>query len=252
MTKAKAPLLASIDEYFDPGAHGCSKHSIAQECAVNLLDRYCQHFTGINFDPRRDGTEPRWDPDRITSSDLYAVAALSMSDFIEPKNLERLRKAFFDDHALSVFCGVAGCAAHLHCILKRVPADSSIFSPTAARDLSTLTTLWDEVQGRTKLPPCSLLVNRNILGTAGLSKLLARKRSALAPIIDSVALARVKRANRGASPASNWSFMMTEFQGSASLVANINAVQTTSTVPPWVTELRIVDIVVWMRDQYGC
>ncbi|MGC2175405.1 MAG: hypothetical protein WA614_08080, partial [Acidimicrobiales bacterium] len=54
------------------------------------------------------------------------------------------------------------------------------------------------------------------------------------------------------APGSYWTFTKDEIQGSATLATNVDNVRKASTVPPWVTDMRIIDIVVWMRDTHPC
>lgn len=86
-------------------------------------------------------------------------------------------------------------------------------------------------------------------GTTSLSKTLARKRPALLPILDDVALRRIQGAGGpGPNQMGNLAFFHGELLASALVRPGITAVRLGADVPAHYQDLRIVDIVVWMRQ----
>ncbi len=242
-------MVAELGEYFDPLRFGCSRHPSARDCAVSLVHRYITSYAGAMFDPR--GDEPWWDPDRITSNDLRLVAMLSMPRFMSGAFINGVMPEFQEDLKWSVDCHHPhDCVDHVHCLLRRVPARSTIFDDRAGDDLELMTQIWHLIR---KNP---ILVASKGFGNAGLSKLLARKRPALVPITDSVAIDRIKRVHPGRSPASieqdSWQLMRAEVLSDRQLPGHIVTVRSDAGVPPWISDLRVIDIVVWMRDNEHC
>jgi hypothetical protein len=86
-------------------------------------------------------------------------------------------------------------------------------------------------------------------GTTYVSKTLARKRPALLPILDSVALARIGNAGGpGRNRGGNWMFFHDEIVTSALVQPGIAAIRAAVPVPAHYQDLRLIDIVVWMRQ----
>ena len=86
-------------------------------------------------------------------------------------------------------------------------------------------------------------------GTASLSKTLARKCPALLPILDSVAIQRIRGAGGpGPTRGKNWAFLRDELTTSTWVCPGIIAIRAAAGVPPHYQDLRIIDIVVWMRQ----
>lgn len=170
-----------IDRWFDPSAGGCSAHSSALECAAHLASRYVSgDYTGGLFDPH--GHEPA---NRITRSDLLAVRSLSMWRFGLPTFLRTMGAALDDDAAASNVCTTTACTIHVGCLLRQLPVASSIFTMTPAELAIANGPLWTNL---------GALFTRTTgkAGTTSLSKTLARKRPALLPILDDIALRRIR------------------------------------------------------------
>jgi hypothetical protein len=99
----------AIDALLSPSAPpitGCfaalMRRSMRGRGALSLreiLHRY-------HFDPRRDGSEVQWDPNRMNSSDLYAVAALSMPNFIWKSKMLSVLEVLDADHEASQSCNL--------------------------------------------------------------------------------------------------------------------------------------------------
>jgi hypothetical protein len=235
--------LDAIDRYFDPAGPGCNQHPNAHACAVSLLREYLRRYTGPLFDPR--GDEPWWDPNAIRSTDLMAVASLSMPGFAQ-RRFQELALTVFDSDSLASQSCLPGCGSHVRCLLRQVPSTASIFEPDAGPHLDRMNDIWAIIRANPALR------SSRQFGYAGISKLLGRKRPALVPILDSVAMERVKRANEGKRPSCSWCFIRTELSSSTSIATNVATARARANAPAWITDLRVIDVVVWMRDATGC
>lgn len=149
------------------------------------------------------------------------------------------------DATASASC-TASCAGHIHCLLKQVPPTASIFGPNAAAELDRMNDIWRLIRTNGDL------VATNNFGPTGISKMLARKRPGLVPITDSVATERVLRAQGGSAPTCSWCFIRSEFAANPTLLTRVAQVRAAADVPAWYTDLRVIDIVVWMSDTTGC
>jgi hypothetical protein len=190
--------------------------------------------------------EPWWDPNDFRSLDLLSVAALNMRALAGLKLRKDLTGILEANRARTVLCP-AGCNLHVHCLLSQIPAKASIFDPSAATHLNLANDLWTLLRDLIMANPN--LARRRTFGPAGLSKMIARKRPGLVPIIDSVATGRIKRAHGGRKPPCKWSFIRNEFNRSPTLQINVATVRDGAGVPCWYEDLRIIDVVVWMRDR---
>jgi hypothetical protein len=237
-------VLKSIEEYFDANINGCATHGSARNCATELARRYVSgSFSGAQFDPR--GDEPWWDADRVTATDLHAVAALSMPGFVSPSRRREMMKVFDDDHEAANGCA-ASCRVHVPCLLRQVPVTASLFGSNAADELDTMNEIWRWIKSNATLRAT------NNFGDAGISKTLARKRPGLVPVLDSVTVGRVRRVSGGPRPACLWCFVRREYTASAALLPAVATVRQQAAIPHWYTDLRVIDIVVWMHDTHPC
>jgi len=205
-------------------------------CASHLVARYLSgDYTGSLFDPI--GHEPA---DRITRSDLLAVRSLSMWRFGLPTFLRDLGSTLDADAAASASCTVTGCATHVGCLLHQLPVTSTIYTMTPAEHALANRPLWNVLQAMFKS-------SVKKAGTTSLSKTLARKRPALLPILDEVARDRIRLAG-GPGPAGNWAFIRDEISTSALVRPGLAAIRVTAAVPDHYQDLRLIDVVVWMRQ----
>ncbi len=85
-------------------------------------------------------------------------------------------------------------------------------------------------------------------GLARISKILARKRLGLFPILDSVAVNRIRRTQSRSPGEDKWLFLERELKDSAHVAAGLTFLRESAKVPANVMDLRIVDIVVWFRQ----
>lgn len=236
---ASPPITApatDLDRWFDSSAGGCTAHSSALECSTYLVGRYLSgDYTGALFDPF--GHEPA---NRITRSDLLAVRSLSMWRFGLPTFLRDLGFALDADAAASAVCTVTACATHIGCLLLQLPVSSTIYTMTPAEHALADGPLWNVLQAMFK---------RSVkkAGTTSLSKTLARKRPALLPILDDIARERIRLAG-GPGPDGNWAFLRNEIAASALVRPGVAAIRVDVAVPDHYQDLRLIDIVVWMRQ----
>jgi hypothetical protein len=239
-------MRAAIDEYFDVvTGSGCPKHSSAIQCATSHVRQYLVRFGGALFDPRRD--EPWWDANVIVPSDLTSVAMLSMSRFASASFLRAVVPEFDSDQEDALRHGFpTSCRDHIHCLLRQVGPTSSIFGMSSRIDLDRMNDIWGLIRGNT------VLVKSRGFDFAGISKLMSRKRPALVPILDTVARSRISRANGGLVPVCHWCYLRNEFTTSTTLIPAVARIRSRSKVPDWFSDLRLIDIVVWMADSYGC
>ena len=217
----------------------CSVHLSELDCAAGRLDRYVGKFAGALFDPRMD--EPWWNADRVLASDLAAVSTLSMDRFSKKRFRAALLDMFDADHEQGSMCSTgATCTAHFHCPLKSVPPTSAITDSNATAHMAALNRSWDWISSHKNRPWG--------LGFVGKSKLLTRKRPALLPILDEIAIKRVTTANAGRRPDDSWLFIHGEIANLPNFAQSLAAIRTRSEAPTWMTDLRILDVLVWMRD----
>lgn len=224
-----------IDRWFDGQTEGCTIHRSALACSKHLVGRYFSgDYTGSLFDPL--GIEPA---NVITRADLYAVSSLKMPTLAQSRNLDKLVAAFDADNRRSEDCLTPSCTAHITCMLRRIPGSASIFSAQPSKlDLADKS-LWPAMDN----------IFRSSLrksGPAHVSKILARKRPELLPILDSVASYRLKRA--GAKQGAYWRFFREELLRSTVVVPAIEKIRKQGKVPQHISDLRIVDVAVWMRQ----
>ena len=213
-------------------------HDGALGCATHLVRRYLSgDYTGGLFDPH--GYEP---DNRITRSDLLAVRSLSMVRFGRKEFLRKTGAVLDDDDAASASCTTRECTIHVGCLLRQLPVTSTIFTMTSAQLALANGPLWNLLESLFKRTDGEA-------GAASLSKTLARKRPALLPIIDGVALRRIQRAGGpGPKKGRNWEFLRNEILASSLVVPGVAAVRADARVPDHYQDLRIIDIVVWMRQ----
>lgn len=212
------------------------------ECTVDLIRRYVGGFAGACFDPRMD--EPWWCDDRFNSSDVYKVAALSMPNMITAERLEAFCEIFDRDaaDADASMCDSA-CTAHQTCILKKIPARADIWNPSAAFYIDMANTLWKMLyEGRPKG-----------IGETGINKLVTHKRPYLLPVVDVVSKERMRLGNGRVQPRDHWQFFHDEVNPMPlGLLDAIHEVRARAAVPKWTSDIRVIDIAIWMEHKHSC
>ena len=232
----KSLLASDIDRWFDDQAGGCIIHRNALACSKHLVGRYFSGaYTGSLFDPL--GSEPA---NEITRADLYAVSTLAMPNFARRSSLDKIVAAIEADNEQSANCHKSSCTSHISCMLRQIPRNASIFNSPLSKLTLANDSLWPALDALL----CSSLGKA---GPAGISKTLSRKRPGLLPILDSVASDRIKRA--GAKKDGHWQFFREELRRSMLVMPGIEEIRKQKRVPPHVSDLRIVDVVVWMRQR---
>jgi hypothetical protein len=185
--------------------------------------------------------ETWWDPNRIVAADLFSVASLSLPNFANIATVSTILSELDNDYSFARQCLTSECRSHIHCALALIPEYASIFDADVQHNLDIANDIWGLIRASPALRATKCF------GPTGLSKLLARKRPHLVPILDEVARTRNERAH-GSTPACHWCSMRSEFNGSKRLTADLAIVRGAAGLPPWVSLLRIIDIVVWMKD----
>jgi hypothetical protein len=183
--------------------------------AAHAVRRYYTSYAGRLFD--RIACESP--PGRYTAADLYAVGALSAE--IEP----HAGVAILEDESLNE-------------LLAQVPADCTIADPAAASALAD------------DSPAAELYARlRRVegLGPTRVSKLLAAKRPALVPIRDSYVETIL-----GAGRMKEWWHPMVEAWAGGDLGHRVTKIrehanQGAPAVPDYVTDLRLLDVALWMQ-----
>lgn len=236
-------LLSAIVEYFSPNDFGCGLHSNAHVCAVHLLTRYEKGLIGALFDPR--GDEPWWDPYSVRASDLFAVSALSVPRFTWGSFLKVVVPVFEADAEASQTC-LSGCSGDVSCLLRQVEPKASIFDQEAKSNLDRMNDIWSLIRRD------PILMATRGFGDAGLSKLLARKRPHLVPILDHVSHDRLRRKNGRIGRACAWCSIREEYNSAFTLRDSVATIRSEAGVPSWISDLPVIDIVVRMRDIHGC
>jgi len=218
----------------------------AYVCAIQRVSIYLEHYSGALFDPDPNH-QPWFEPNVLKVSDVSCVGHLSMWSMVDAY-ASQVATVFETDLNSSRACPTATttCVQHLHCILQRLPDDSDIFTapPTWIAECSDFFALCRALDLRSTRPNAAGRFNR--WGDAAVSKLLARKRPALVPVMDSVAGDRYPSA---VGIRAKWAAFHSEVYGDTVLtaaLAGIHAAACGST--PWITPLRLLDIIVWMHE----
>jgi hypothetical protein len=213
----------------------------ASACAIEQVRNYIEDFSGALFDPN-PVCQPWFNPDVLKLSDVSCVGHLSMWSMVDACS-SQVPGVFANDLADSRNCANrTTCTDHLHCILLRLPQQVDIFSSPS----SWINDCIDFYERCRSLGLRSKRGTSNLWGDAAVSKLLARKRPALVPVMDSVAASRYPNAS---DLQSRWSAFQTEVFGDTALVAELNSIKNSAcATADWYTPLRLLDIVVWMHD----
>ncbi len=188
----------------------------AADLAVTALRSYyaeadgSPHWTGSAFD-RLASTS---DPNRFTAQDMLAVSMLSVT--VPPRAALWLTENELANH-----------------MLARLPAGVTLWeSPQSLDRDSKAWNVWkvvDDLAG---------------VGATIASKILAAKRAALIPVFDQ----HVDRALQfGVSHWAFWQSVARDDHASA-LLASVEQAMTEARVPSYVSPLRSIDVVIWMRE----
>ncbi len=235
-------MFVNVTDYFDltprdPCPRG---HKSNLACTTNLVARYIEWFTGACFDPRMD--EPWWHANRFNSSDIYGGAGLSMPQIIQTEKFNAFCEVFDKDADDASHCATP-CMAHQTCILQQIPLEADIWDPSAERYIELAITLW------------GLLFDSrpDRIGKIGINKLVTRKRPRLLPVIDSVSMARMRLHNGGRKPQEHWRYFHDEVNPLQGVLASsIDDVRSAARVPAWTSDIRVIDIAIWMEHKNPC
>ena len=229
-----------FNQYFDTmDGTGCGitdalgrTHQSQFDCSTRWVQIYLTNYSGAVFDLSLD-----LDPFTMRASDLYSVGSLSMKKFWSPSDIFKKITRFNSDKAASLSCANASCVIHFHCVLNRVPVTANVYSAVPESQLRFDLDLLCELIG--------CLVGVTTEAPPSRTKPLARKRPALIPILDEKGSIADRKA-KGDRNGTYWDSIILEMnthqlsiqQG----VANMHQRGITSAI----SELRIIDILVWM------
>lgn len=234
----------SFADFFDMTTVGCrpngGPHQLKIDCAMGFLERYCKQFTGIVFDLVPDNY-----PDRMTAADLYSVGSLSMGRFSGTPSVSKMLDRFDQDFANSQACAIAPCIEHFHCVLRRIPPTATVYDVQVRDSFGNLA--WDQMR-------CDMEHLWQLIGylvgvrndaPANRTKPLARKRPALIPILDTAARKNIRA--MGYRNGDLWDGIILEMQRDRGAIsAGVTRLRGWG-LPNSISELRVVDILVWMR-----
>ncbi|RNL79712.1 DUF6308 family protein [Nocardioides marmorisolisilvae] len=198
-------------------------HQLAQPTAAEHLRAYFDdrsdgnRFTGRHFETLGGGGDRTGNENQFTATDLIAIEALSVSVLIET--------------AVELIEGPGGrLAADM---LRRIPTDAVLGSADATlhiRPGSPADDLWGHL---TKMPGVGWVI-------AG--KLMARKRPHLIPVYDDVVRCVLGHPD-------NFWLELDEALRSHTVRNQIAELRTAGAVPAVVSDLRIIDVILWMSHR---
>ena len=213
----------------DP-ATGLARHASQLDCSVASLTNYRDNFTGAAFDL------PDPQPNKMTAQDLFLVGSLSVSKFRNLSSIGKMLERFHKDELNSVACRTQPtCQTHFHCVLARIPVTTTIYQVALGN------AVWVDVDLAWQLIGRLVGVKGN--SPAFRTKPLARKRPGLIPILDgpgSIAYLR----NQGIPNGRYWSTILTWMQRPA-VAPGVAAIRARG-AGGGMSDLRIVDVIVWM------
>jgi len=237
-------MFANAADYFSVSiGGGCPRgHANALACTTDQVRRYVLGWTGACFDPQMN--VPWWNDNHINASDLYGVAALSMPRFIQSNTLRAACNVFNVNAAAAAKAKCAPtCTAHATCILSQIPARADIWDQNALVYINLAGVLWSWLAQHRPTG----------IGPVGISKLISRKRPHLAPVLDRTSMARMRQHNGGRRPPSYYLCFHSEVSAlGATLATQIAGVRAAAGVPPWVSDIRVIDIGIWFEHNVGC
>jgi len=163
-----------------------------------------------------------------------------MPRFGMPTFLRTMGASLDVDATASAACSATACTTHVGCLLHKLPVASTIYTMTPAEHALADGPLWNALEAMFKS-------SVGQAGTTSLSKTLARKRPDLLPILDEVARTRIRNAG-GPGPDGYWAFLRDEIATSALVRPEVATIRVVAVVPDHYRDLRLIDIVVWMRQ----
>jgi hypothetical protein len=175
-------------------------------------------FTGREFERFPGGGSPS-DANRFTSADLAAVALLGV-----PLSGVAVLELLDDrDRRWSS-------------LLSKIPVDADPSTPKGVSQLtddnSAASRIWREIRR----------LDNARLGPTRTAKLLARKRPGLLPVYDSVVEGCVQ-------PGKDWWRIVAAFYESEQRVTRLDAIREQAEATEFMTNLRTLDVVLWMRHR---
>ena len=188
--------------------------------------------------------EQWWRNDEINASDMYATAALSMPHMIRTNILTTFAAACDADtaSAISKTCAPP-CVTHISCILNQIPADANVRDSLAGHYINLANRLW-----KILFP-----IRPKGVGQTGLSKLVARKCPHLLPVIGTVSKSSMRLHNGGLPVSDYWKYFHVEMGPQmAALDSGIAHIRSNANVLEWTSDIRVIDILVWMEHKVGC
>ena len=253
-------MLIEIADYFDSTIKPtpCAKgHTRQIDCSIDLANRYLTGFTGAAFDPRIDGSEPWWEDNKFNASDVFAVASLSMAHLLRPKILRAL-VAWFEKDALAAAACVSRsqCQEHVGCLLSQIPSHASIRDASAAQYIELANLAWNLMaDSKTGIRAIDWV------GDVSVNKLMSRKRPGLLCVVDECTRIRVNQRRKALGESKKCVDYWIELHGemasaSPSAQVQINSglsmVRAQPSTPVWITDLRIIDVLIWMSQMSSC
>lgn len=176
-------------------------------------------YTGGRFEGLAGGGDRADAADRIHADDLVAVEMLSVQ-VPGPVALALLEGSLGRDVAVQ---------------LVQIPTDVSIGDPAAVELLG---------DGGPADVAWTLLEQPRNMGWVTAGKLLARKRPRLVPVYDNVVRCAFGR------PAKPWAWLHARFvEDDGVLIDRLAVARGAAGVPPTVSPLRVLDVLVWMRHR---
>lgn len=202
-----------------------SSYLLADRAGLDLRDYFCEPaqdrshvdgYTGRLFEQLGGGGDAPGTCGRVTAEDLVAVQALSVQVPIRV--------------AAQLLHGSLG--HDLAALLSAIPTDVALGTPAAAGLVSSespASLAWALLEGQPQV------------GWVTAGKLLARKRPKLLPVYDDVV-----RCALGAPPSFWQSLHGFLLQHSATVEARLSDLRKEADVPATVSDLRMLDVIVWM------
>lgn len=180
-----------------------------------------QGYTGRYFELVGGGGDQPEHANVVTADDLIAVEMLSVT--IPPRV------------AADLLLGSKG--SELNALLAQIPAAVSLTDEDAGPHIAEGSATWQVWD--------LLIAGRKTgMGTAKVSKLLARKRPQLIPVYDGVVKCAV------GEPTNWWECLHTLLiDASRDVGTTIEQLRKQGSVPTYVSDLRIVDVAIWMGHE---
>lgn len=179
--------------------------------------------TGSRFDDWAGGGDAPEVMNQIVADDLIAVSFLGVE--VGPRAAIGLLETY---------------AARITELLEEIPADLDLTNADVVTNLglsSPAQELWDLLRGKES--------GKWGIGPTTASKIMARKRPRLIPIYDSV-VDRVLKLN---GPLEQWNIWYAALSGDSELPDHLERIRNAANMPKNISQLRIMDVVLWMHGQ---